>query len=1650
MKLSQERYDKLSPLKKAFFKIEKYKEELKNLKEKAPVGDVAIIGMALKFPEANTPEEFWNNLIDKKDHIIPFPEKRKSLLQRYYKSIGKNIDTMSFQEGAYLKNIDHFDYDFFKFPSAVAATIHPLQRLYLETSWKAMEDAACLNASNKKAGIYFGASGDLTYSQYIDIVEHSEQNVAPVTLMGNTNAIASSRLSYFLDLKGPAVTVDTACSSSLIAIHQAYNALLMGDCEVAIAGGGKLHLLPEKGKYSIGFESPTGRTKPFDADSDGAGIGEGVAAIVMKPLQKAIADNDAIYAVIKGSSINQDGTSVGISAPNPEAQTEVILKAAEKAKIDIETITFIETHGTGTQLGDPIEFQALKDAFATTKKKNFCSLGAVKSNIGHLFEAAGIAGLIKCVLALQHETIPPSINHTKANINVDFKDSPFYLNTEIIPWKTTESPRRCAVSSFGISGTNAHVILEEYTSSIAAVSSTKKASLFILSAHSMEALEVLMTNYKSYLNTTLEDVHTIAYATNKKQGIYEYRFAVVVSSINDLKVALESPKEYISDTDDSYIIDNKLYRVSNGEEIEGATLTKIASEYLIGGTIDWTLLYKKESYKKVYIPSYPLVGSSCWPKYIFKRQSESNHIKEDEVEAPKKGIELTFEGVYGQLSKMIEIVTGISISKEMGDDNFLDIGIDSLILMEFIQAIKKEYNVNLEIGHFFELVSNLNKLSAYILEHGFKETSSVFVKKGSRKEKAVVDAIDYFVPYKKIGKTNSSQFNQEHLSSISKRIISQTKASKKLTQKFRGVLANNRNIAGFRPETKEITYQIIAKKAKGAIIEDIDGNEYVDLTMGFGVNLLGYNPDFIEEKLHEALKLGFPLGPISDNAGEVAQLISDLTGNERVAFYNSGSEAIMVALRLARTVTQRSKYVIFKAAYHGTFEGVLAIQNPLDPLNPIPLAPGISDNFIENTIVLDYGTKESLEFIEKHAHELAAILVEPVQSRRPDIQPTEFLRELRKITEKNEVALIFDEVITGFRIHPGGAQAYFGVKADICTYGKIVGGGMPIGVVAGTTTYLDAIDGGHWQFGDESSPVKATTFVAGTFNSHPLTMASSLQILTYLKEQGEELQLTLTKKTTTLVERLTTYFTAHRIPIKVFHFGSLFRFTMKGGWELFYQHLLANKVYVWEGRNCFLSTAHTDENIEFIYQAIVKSVTEILEFGAVKLELEPSSFNESTKILMSEDQEQMFVLASSDQSSSTFNENQIVDFHGDLNIDALEKAIHYVVNRHDVLKTVKIEDGAFYIAKETIPVLEHYDWETIKNAYKNGDTDSFLNKQGTIPFKLSQGPFVRFTLLKMNDTHHRFLMSTHLLVTDGHSIEIVWSELSRAYSSEINGKRLGLMPATSLKKFNQWIKKTGFDTENLNFWADEFKKEYPKIELPSNFKETSAVKKGDSASKSISSDLRDDISSFARAHKCTLFNVMLSTYNIMLNRLSGQHQFVLGIPTSGRLLMGDKSLVGQCVKMLPLYISIDQDEKIGDYLSTISTKVSRVMKHQQCSFHKLFEENLDLSFPKIATEMDMNSIRNDLKFEGLTTEFSFPEVSHVKYDLSVSIIEIEDGLTFSFYYNTGLFESETIAFWMDGFENLLKDMVANPTKKIKDLEMNDIKQVSVLSHWNTL
>ncbi|MED1738767.1 SDR family NAD(P)-dependent oxidoreductase [Bacillus swezeyi] len=602
---------------------------------KAAEGDIAIIGMAGRYPKANNIREFWNNLKKAKNCISEIPESRWDW--RRFEGItspsGKNISKW----GGFIDDPDCFDPQFFRITPREAETMDPQERLFLETCWETIEDAgytpktlAKPRGRNKRQHV--GVFAGVMHKDYtlVGAEAASKENVFPLSL---NYAQIANRVSYFCNFHGPSMAVDTVCSSSLTSVHLALESLRHGECEVALAGGVNLSLHPNKYMtYGVwDMFSTDGHCRTFGKDGDGYVPAEGIGAVLLKPLRQAEEDGDRIYAVIKGSAVNHVGTVSGISVPSPVSQADLIETCLEKTGIDPRTVSYVEAHGTGTSLGDPIELQGLVKAFRQyTQDRQFCSIGSVKSNIGHAESAAGISGLSKVVLQLHHQTLVPSLHSEELNPYVDFEKSPFYVQHETETWKQPVIkengeeiiyPRRAGISSFGATGSNAHVILEEYipeTAEQAASVPDTKPVIIPLSARNQERLHVYTERLLDFLHDGLQ-IRDVAYTLQVGREPMEERVAFLASGIQELIGQLEAYLEGQETIEHCW--KGRMTKENGDTSISAETVHKwleqenlnlIAEKWADGSAVDWKLLYGVNKPKRISLPTYPFEKVRYW------------------------------------------------------------------------------------------------------------------------------------------------------------------------------------------------------------------------------------------------------------------------------------------------------------------------------------------------------------------------------------------------------------------------------------------------------------------------------------------------------------------------------------------------------------------------------------------------------------------------------------------------------------------------------------------------------------------------------------------------------------------------------------------------------------------------------------------------------------------------------------------------------------------------------------------------------------------------------------------------------------------------------------------------------------------------------
>ncbi len=2051
-----------------------------------PAEAVAIIGMSGRLPGAANLGEFWRNLINGVSGISVFtPEELDiSLAKKDPRNAASYVRARSV-----LANEDLFDAAFFGIYPKQAELMDPQHRIFLECAWEALESAGYDSESYPGLiGLYAG----LSLNTYLLYNIASQPGFAPAfaasypggsydTLFGNDKDFMTTRVAHKLNLRGPCVTIQTACSTSLVATAHAYYSLLTYQCDMALAGGVSI-TFPQKRDYLYqpdGMVSQDGRCRSFDAGASGTVFGSGAGVVVLKRLSDAIADGDHIRAVILGAAMNNDGAArIGYAAPGVDGQAEVIGLAHAAAGVKAESISYIEAHGTGTPLGDPIEVAALTQAFQrTTDKKGFCAIGTAKTHIGHLDMAAGVAGLMKTVLQLEHEQIPALLNFSQPNPRIDFAGSPFYPVDKVLAWKRGPDPRRAGVSAFGVGGTNAHAIIEEAPLPTA-TSPSRNSQLLILSARTESALRRMTENLANHLEahpaTALSDVaftlqrgrkafphRTLVVAKNSAEAVaklreentkpkygseaaaetqvvfvfpgqgsqyvdmgrdlyetepafreaidrcseilrshlgldlrhvlypdaaeraaaetrinetwvtqpaifaVEYALAtlwmswgirpaivighsigeyvaavlaetftlddalallaaraklmqalpagsmmvvrmgvdeltpllpahVAVAAINSpvittlsgpteilqaFQKVLEEKKKgarllatshafhsemmepmvapfteiaartirhlpklrWISSctgqeinsseiNDPGYWARQLRHTVRFADAIEkvvgdernlileigpGQTLGPLARQHpataarlkifpslpatpergrdldtllatlgglwVAGAKPDWTGFYRHESRRRLPLPTYPFERKRFWVEPSTSVSPEPAPRTDTRPAVANTGGATAMPGLIepvqpvpeisttvpadsssiamtpssssanpqrratlaAQIRATIKELSGIAIDSDT--TSFMELGFDSLFLTQASQAFQGNFGLKITFRQMLSELNSVETLAAYLdqnlpaeapvaaapavpvttaapaamapLPAGGGSPLEMLLANQMQLMQAVLaqsrpaaapaappapatparDALSVvkwpnanppspqssggaggqfkrFGPYKPVEKGEKGGLTdrqQKALDALIARTIAKTGKSKAFTAENRKHFADPRAVSGFKANWKEMIYPIVTARSKGSKVWDLDDREYIDITMGFGTYFFGHSPDWITEAVKRQLDTGIEIGPQTAIAGEVAKLVCEFTGMDRAAFCNTGSEAVMAAMRLARTVTGRKRIVYFTGDYHGMFEEVLVRSAWINgEYRSQPIAPGMPANLSENILVLEYGAPESLEIIKKHANEIAGVMLEPVQSRHPELVPKEFMHELRAITARTDIALIFDEVVTGFRCHPGGAQAYFGIKADMATYGKVVGGGMPIGVLAGSAKYMDALDGGQWNYGDDSFPEVGMTFFAGTFVRHPLAMAAAAAVLKRLKQEGPRLQQTLADRLGRMCRVLNDYLERVQVPVRVPHFSAVAMIDyppdIKYG-SLLWFFLREKGLHVWEGRPCVFTLAHTDEDFDriiYIFKDAIADMQEggFLPIGAGGIERPaplgtgPGEFPRIDVGPMTEAQKEIFFsVQMGDEANCAYNEASVVHFDGNLNVPVLERSLLQLIERHPALRSTFSPDGEHQLFNDapkqlSIPI---EDLTSLPEAQQKTRFDELQRAETDTAFNLLEGPLLRLKLVRFSPTRTAMIFTAHHMVCDGWSFGMIFQELCATYNA-LSADRIPLLPpAMSFADYARYLeadKKSASFSEAVDYWLAQFKDGAPVLELPTD-RPRPPVKTYAAAMESR----KMSPERFARLKKATpqlggtLFTTLLSAFATLMHRLTGQEDVVIGIPAAGQTMIGCSELVGHCLNFLPLRLKPAGTAPFTTFAKGVQQHVLDAYDHQQMTYGTMVQK---LKLPRDTSRLPLVSVMFNidksgldlLKFKDLEFHVEANPKQFTNFELFFNLVQQENSLEVECEFNTDLFDRDTIRHWLEAFETLVEAIIAGGQTTLDQLPLVDVTSAETI------
>ncbi|MET7419836.1 amino acid adenylation domain-containing protein [Dactylosporangium sp. NPDC005555] len=1126
----------------------------------------------------------------------------------------------------------------------------------------------------------------------------------------------------------------------------------------------------------------------------------------------------------------------------------------------------------------------------------------------------------------------------------------------------------------------------------------------------------------------------------------------------------------------------------------------LARLYAAGRPVDWAAVHHGHRRSRVPLPTYPFERKRHWlpssGPAADPPQTTSEVIVEHQTPSP--------DPILAALGQVVSTLLEHDGTVDP-DLSFLELGADSMTLFQTLQTIQKTFQVAIPISQLFEDVNTLRRVAAYIHEHApadvlaryspqpqaavgatvgatarataggsdplarlldahlrvmddhlrlmnrvYDQIGGTGTPEGStptvRPAIALAPSDTYvaFQPRPSAPKAGLGETQRAFADALIARFTARTRGSMAHAAGERGGHADVRHAPQPYPQLRDTRYPIVVTGSQGSKVRDVDGNEYIDLTMGFGVNLFGHNEPFINEAIVAQLGEGMQLGPHTPLAAELGDLIRELTGKERVLFCNTGSEAVMVAVRLARAVTGRNRIALFAGAYHGSADPILARQDIEGASGEsVPMAPGVPPEVSANALVLPYGDPASLDVLRDRAGELAAVLVEPVQSRRPDHQPVEFLRELRTLTEQTGVPLIFDEVITGFRMHPGGAQAMWGIEADLTTYGKVVGGGMPIGVVAGAARFLNAVDGGAWQFDGAPYPHSVRTFFTGTFCKHPLAMVAGRAVLRELRRLGPSVQEDLNRRVADLGRRLDDVFAAAGVPVRTGVFGSLFRLRflqeapLSETVELFYMMLVERGLYIWEGRNCFLSLAHTDADADRIVAAVagtVEAMTAAGFFGGRKI-------RDGESYPLSHAQRDIWLLDQmSPDHSLAYNETILLALDGELDTAALRGALDEVVARHDSLRTVFLTDGSGQRVEPPSPV----DLPLVNLVCGPGGYDgparmhAWLRERAGEVFDLATGPVLRAALLRLGPAQHTLYLAVHHSVIDGWSFSVVLDELLHCYAARRAGTPSAL-PAPA--RYQDFVQRQAQRVDgaagqaDTAYWTQRFADGFPILNLPADRpRPARTARRGGRIEFAVDQRIADLATAESRRWGVTTFTVMFAAYGLLLHRLAGD-DVVVGVPLAQRDHDGDDRLVGNCSTVLPVRSRLPRGVSARRYVEGMQRTLVEAYLHPGFTVEAIREHLADLApgMRLFGSFFNLDRPAGTPSADGLDLRVLRTSRRYTKADFEVDILCVGRTMTITFEYDAEIFDEATVRGHIGAYERLLDDLLSRPDEPVEHL-----------------
>jgi len=1570
--------------------------------------EIAIVGMAGRFPGAQNVDAFWNNLRDGVESITFFTDEQ---LQASGVS-SEVLDNPNYVKARpALEGVELFDASFFGFTPRDAEVMDPQHRLFMECVWEAIENAG-YDAEGYKGAIslYAGAS----MSQYlVNNLYANPKAMARVgefqCLLSNIQDSLTTRIAYKLNLKGPCYTIQTFCSTSLVAVHVACQSLLNFECDMAVAGGVSVFVPQNTGYwYQEGLiVSPDGHCRVFDSKAQGTVFGNGLGAVVLKRLEDALSDGDHIEAVIKGSATNNDGSlKVSYTAPCVAGQAEVIVEALASAGVEPETVTYVEAHGTGTALGDPTEVTALNRAFRSVNpKKGFCAIGSVKSNIGHLDVAAGVAGLIKTILSLKHRAIPPSLHFESPNPEINFENSPFYVNSRLSEWKSNGGPRRAGVSSFGFGGTNAHVVVEE-APEIESSTPSRPKQLLLLSAKTKSALDTATTNLCEYLiQNPSAKIADVVYTLQTGRKAFSHRRFTVCNDATDAVQALKSfdpqrvKTHYIESRDPEIVF---MFPGQGAQYVNmGLNLLKhepvfrervnqcveILASYL--GRDLRKLLYPEESDLEV---AAELLRKTCFQQpAIFTIEYALAKLWEKWGVRPAAMIGHSIgEYVAACLSEVLSLEDALMLVANRGRMMQELPGGSMLSIRLPVKEVEHKLDSQLALAA-------INAPSLCVVS-GPTEAVQLFQRQLERE-----GVVCRFLH-------TSHAFHSPIMDSIVKPFEERVRTVRLSPPKIPFIST----VTGTWISTVQATDPTYwARQLREAV-------RFAD-----GIERLWEKPERV------LLEVG-PRGTCATLARQQAKDISKQMVISSLGDTADSEAEWTVMLNALGQLWLAGVGINWRGFYE--HEGRRRVALPTYPFERrrFWIEPALINTSVE------WRTREAgTEPQEEEAS---------IDLRTSDPQKAKIDSSILMLKKDLEEASGSDltDIYESQTFLEMGFDSLFLAQWTLMLKKKF-GIHLPVYRLFDDLATLFSV--AKYIRDESSADYSFLTGLTGKSVKKQTDPASSQ----FLEEQKVEAPVAVSEsedKSSVIVKKITKQLQGISEAL-----NELGRPDVSMMLQEIVQSIDTGRRVAGQESKELCDKHREPIPIGPVIEKKGIGVTGQAPIGRV---------SRTRNLPLSSGQQRLWYLDQLVPNSPVYNLPQAYRLMGKLVIGALEWALNEVIRRHEVLRTTyHMGDGGLVLIisptlRLEVPIID------LSNKPKNDREVSlaqYLESEAWRPFDLSAGPLLRASIVKLADEEHVLFFMPHHSVFDGWSWAIFQRELFGLYDAFIAGKpspfqNLPIQYADFACLQREWLK--GEEVEvHLAYWRNKLSGKLPVLEIPADFPRPALQPiRGSRETLHIPKALIDSLTALGRSEGATFFMVMLAAFKTLLGRYSGQEDIIVGSPIAGRMRPETTDLIGFFVNTLAFRTNLAGNPSFRKLLRRVRKVCLDAYKHQELPFDRLVEEiqlERDLSRTPVYQAMLIFTI-GMMERHGEVGDILWHHdriASKVaQTDMILWVMEADDGLDLEMEYCTDLFKANTIKRMLKNFEVILEGILSDPDKGIEELPLLTKEELRQLSEWN--